>query len=490
MSRRIPQSSITRLIIAQTRERRKVSSEMADESDGKRSVVSGGVGPPLSTRRIAPWIFLALGTAILALHASLFLLDVSPRPRGLVGDEKMYLQKAQKLVAGETLAHDPLWPPLYPRLVAALLTVSDGSLLVVWVAQTALLVALAIVIAALAKAWLGEGPHVLAAAALTLLDPTLGAFAHYLWPELSHVFLLAFAIWILAARRERRAWSIVFGATLGIALLTKSLLTPVVPWLLLLLVWSSPPLEAFKRAAFALLALGLVLLPTLSAAYRDTGRAFVADSSRFNLWLGLTDTGRRDRTDRGVGLELRAFRVGGETHLERNRAIEARIRAFVAERGPGRILLDQLGRQYFRLLSHHSVLTDQLPGGVLAWGGRGYAAGPGAITRGLEMAAVAFHALLLVAFAFALATLPLARQPWWWGVVGFLAYNLALFLLLHVKSRYRIQIEPFLILWVGCALGTWLRRPAVTPSRARLLLGTAGAVLLLFLAFGGDWLES
>ena len=83
------------------------------------------------------------------------------------------------------------------------------------------------------------------------------------------------------------------------------------------------------------------------------------------------------------------------------------------------------------------------------------------------------------------------RHHWLWLVLGFVAYNLAIFLLLHVKSRYRVQFLPFLFLYAAVALQWTLQRlgliagKPVESSAPRWLLAAAGSALALYLAFGG-----
>ena len=73
----------------------------------------------------------------------------------------------------------------------------------------------------------------------------------------------------------------------------------------------------------------------------------------------------------------------------------------------------------------------------------------------------------------------------------FLAYNAAVFLLLHVKSRYRIAFLPILHMYAGAFLSWWAGRRAAnaSPSRAAWALAGAAAALALFLAFGGPLLD-
>lgn len=69
----------------------------------------------------------------------------------------------------------------------------------------------------------------------------------------------------------------------------------------------------------------------------------------------------------------------------------------------------------------------------------------------------------------------------------FLAYNLGLFLVLHVKTRYRVQLAPVLLAFGA----TLLPKPgalfaAASPLRRAAVV--AAALLALFLAVGGPLL--
>src|SRR4029079_11680241 len=84
-----------------------------------------------------------------------------------------------------------------------------------------------------------------------------------------------------------------------------------------------------------------------------------------------------------------------------------------------------------------------------------------------------------------------ARAPWHRVMVAFLVYNAALFLLLHVKTRYRVAFLPVLYLQGG-ALCAWClarREARSAPARAAWAAGAAGAALALFLAFAGPLLH-
>jgi len=74
----------------------------------------------------------------------------------------------------------------------------------------------------------------------------------------------------------------------------------------------------------------------------------------------------------------------------------------------------------------------------------------------------------------------------------FFAYNLIIFLWLHVKSRYRIQLLPVFFIGSGCAVDWVLSRlqgdDVELPNRLQLLAAGGAATLMLYLGFAGPWL--
>jgi hypothetical protein len=426
--------------------------------------------------------------AAAALQALLFALDTAARPRALWGDEIMYADLARRLAAGEDARIEPLWPPAYPRFLAGLLVLGGGSFLLARCVQLALLAASALLLRDLTARVTGSAAAGTVAAALLLLDPQVGAFAHFLWPEVPHLFLFLFAAWILVARGARPAWLAVAGLVLGLALLTKSLLGPFLPVLLLPLVLRAG-LRGARRAALVLLAAAATVAPTVIDNARR-GAPLIADSSRFNLWVGLNDRSRKDMVDEVVGDEYQRYLKSGETAAARAQVLDARIRGLVRERGVSEILRAQLGRQYFRLLDKDSFLTDQLPGGAIARLGYGYRGAPPAAAALLRAWSYALFAAVLVGAALGFAAAP-PRGPWHRVLAAFLAYKAAVFLLLHVKSRYRVAFLPVLYLQAGAIAGWCLagRASRASPSRAAWAAAGAAAALALFLAFAGPFLR-
>ena len=159
----------------------------------------------------------------------------------------------------------------------------------------------------------------------------------------------------------------------------------------------------------------------------------------------------------------------------------------VRERGLGSLLRAQLGRQYFRLFDKDSFVTDQLPGGAIGAQGYGYRGTPAALAALIRGWSYLLYAAVLAAAALGFAVDPPRGRPWRWVLVTFLVFNLAAFLLLHVKTRYRLAFLPVLDLHAG-AFAAWCagdRAPFASPSTVAWAAAAGAAALILFLAFGG-----
>ena len=446
----------------------------------------------LSTPGARRRFWLAAGLLALALQGALLWMEWRPGPRPLWGDEITYWDAAGQIRAGQTPDLHLVWPPFYPRFLAALMPFSHATRLAAQLVQLVLLAVAAFCLRGVGRALFPQGAAGDVAAALLVLDPQVAAFTAYLWPEVLHLALFLFAWWALATRGGRWPWLVAAGGALGLALLTKSLLGPFVPVLLAPLALTGPLRHRLLRPALVLGALTLTILPTLVAHRARYGVASIANSSLFNAWVGLNDRARRSFVDEIVGDELGVYLQSAPDPPARDALLRAKIGRLVAERGFWQVLRDQLGRQYFRLFHHDSFFTEQLPGGGIAARGYGYVTPPAWLEAVLRTWAAALYAGVLVAAALALiatpATGPGVHRGWLAVAILFVAYNLALFLVLHVMSRYRVQFLPMLDLLAGVTV-VWLWRFRQRRPRPPVIAWMAGGVLaatLLFLAFGGQ----
>lgn len=463
----------------------------------------------------------------LALHATLAWISWRPPRRLPMGDEGLYLRAARQLLASGSFDLEPLWPPLYPVFLAFGKTLGGGSWWGVVLVQVALLLWVAWLVRDLAGRLVGKGMVADLASLFVLLHPTLAAFCHYFWPEVLHLALMTTAFWLLA--RPSRGWVAMFtlGMLLGLALASKAILGPLVPLLLLVVAyrpegagdesgtvartrtWHLPWMagaglrtRTWHLSPAVWVALGLLLgtLPWMAWNGQRTGSFVLSDSVAFNLALGLENTSRREMVDSRAAGALESFLHGGTSFDERRDRQWQEVARLVRSEGPLTLLRRQLGSQYFRLFHVDSNLVHQLPGGALAERGKGYREGSPLLARGLRLYAQVFH-LALWALAWAGALLLVHRRhPWLWGGALFLLYNFALFLALHVTTRYRLQLVPFLAIYAAGAIAWWQVHQGagkgdaapsgedaasfVEPTARTWGLVVVGCMLLLWLAWG------
>ena len=412
--------------------------------------------------------------------------------KALIGDEQSYQQAALAILAGGPWMASTIWPPLQPLLLAAVYGIAGVHLLAAQLVQGVLFVLCGVLLRDLWRRLGGSVRAANGAAALFLLDPSTAAYAQWLWPEVPHLFLLLAALCLLA-RTAPPLRAGAAGACVGLAILAKSLLAAFWPVPLLVFVRRARPHLATRAAAAYVAALALVTAPALVHGWREYGRPMIADSSVYNLWIGLTDQWRSDYIGDMGGITLPAFLASGATPQARNAVYLDKVRALVDARGAGTLLADQLGRQYFRLFSAKTPLLSQLPGAACAGHLSAYRT-PLWLTRTLTVASDLAHALILAAAAFGLARWrrrgERGVQALWLLLALFAAYQLALFAFIHVKARFLLPLLPFAGGFAADVLcerrGDAVLAPA---SPSRLVLGALLAALLLGLAFGGPLLD-
>jgi 4-amino-4-deoxy-L-arabinose transferase-like glycosyltransferase len=436
--------------------------------------------------------WLAAFLALFALsQAALWLAGYAAGAKALVGDEQGYQATALSILAGGDWMPGSIWPPLQPLWLALLYALFGVHVWVAQLAQTLLFVASA---GLLRDFWRRLGGSVAAAngaAALFLLNPATAAYAHWLWPETIHLFLLLAALCLLSRLRAFAA-----GLAVGLAILAKSLLSVFWPAFLLALAQRRQPCKGLRLAVAFGLGLGLVTAPALWHGWREYGKPMIADSSVYNLWVGLTDRWRSDYVEDAGGVTLPAFLASAATPQQRNSVYLEKVRRLVDERGVPALLADQLGRQYFRLFSAKTPLVSQLPGPACAGHLSAYHSPPW-LTRGLIATNDLFHALILAAAAFGIAGWRRRPDRLLALVALFAAYQLALFALIHVKARFLLPLLPFLCGFAGSAIVASRQRVvpdqrddvAVSFTPPRVALGFVLAAVLLFLAFAGPALD-
>lgn len=438
------------------------------------------------------WPLLAFA-AWLLLNAALLWIYYHPHLKPLVGDEFDYNKRALALLAGQPAPELFIWPPGQTWFIAAIYALFGSHVLAVQLTQIGLL---AVCAALLVRLWetLDSRPAALLAGAIFLLNPATLAYAHWLWPEVPYLACLLGALALLLTFNARpRLRALLAGLLIGLSLLLKSLLGGLWPLFFLAFLSRREGRFAYSWRSAAAFACGLLLatFPALWKGYAETGHPLIADSSIYNLHVGILDSNRSDYIDEAGLPALTTFIESAKTPQQRNAFALGKVKALVAERGFLNILGEQIGTQYFRLFSAKTLLASQMPGPRCA----GYlgAYGGSALTTPLAGLAAACHTLLLVLCAFGLVLWRRWNQPFAAFCAIYLGYQLALFLGLHIMERYFFQMQPLLCGFAGSFLAALIQRggssSALSFTRWRVLSGSLLAALLLGLAWLGPVLD-
>ncbi|MBZ0293098.1 MAG: glycosyltransferase family 39 protein [Anaerolineae bacterium] len=428
----------------------------------------------------------------LALVTNLFFLSLyygGGEAKRLFGDEVYYYQSAVQLARGEEVAYNLLWPPLQIEWMGQLFRITGESILAAQIVQIILWLLTGLLVYSIAKHIKAVAPAAIYVLAIMLFSPELIAFSHFLWPETLHLFLFVLSLWALIAHPNQFLFVCLGGFAMGLALLTKSVLMPFLPVIFLayiLLCWRAIRWRVVYFAVLYAICMGLAISPVMIRNQQRYGSAIIADSSLFNIWVGLNDVERVDSLQDRAGTEFATFMASAPTHQERNAILREKITSFVQEHGVISILAHQLSIQYFRLFYHDSFFTSQLPHGARS----AYPEMPLLLENAIRLYTYGFYLIVWVLMLYGLS----AARWWpmdWRGLFAlFLVYNLGLFLVLHIKTRFLIQLYPVVAIFAAVALHTLIQKmrgsdiepPYWRFGRRQLAFGTGLSLLFLFFA--------
>jgi len=440
-------------------------------------------------------ILATICTAALLLNVFLLLLYYWPHSKRLAGDEGLYIFRAIRIVRGLSVESFPLWPPGYAYFLSAPLFLAKTMgfpkpILMAQLLQIVLWAVTGIIFWKIASQLLQTNRTRILALSLFMLNPTLIAFSHYFWPEIPHLAVYLLALWLLVAYPTSTVWNGIVGILLAVAALLKLIYLPVSLFLIaLIFIIRFSCKQPLVPAIISPLLFVCMLAPTLLHNLRLHNKLMIADSSIFNIWVGLNDRRLTDwHRSAIVGREFRSYMKSAETHNERNEIYLRKIKALLADRGLLPVLWGQIKKQYFRLFDHRTFFAKQLPGGMkqkyrfsnmyVAYGLRGY----NAILWGFT----------LLGFGIGLV-LSLNRPITWMHLfIGIVFYNIVLFLVLHVKTRYVIQFFPMLCLISSVGLNYIWERVVARKAEAfpgyglaslRIVTGVLLSTTLLALGF-------
>lgn len=263
------------------------------------------------------------GRALLALGAGAVLMRVAViawTPESIpFADMVDYDVRAKAMLQGRPLP-DSFRGPGYPAWLALLYALPIGEILAARLGNAVLAAATAMVTAILASEVAGRRTAIAAGAAVALY-PASVLSSVYLMPE--GLYGLLIVLTLLAARRRTPAGAVVTGALAGLAALTRSLGSGLVPAVAagdLVTGWRERRWRpALARTAILVAVCGLTLTPWLRHTMRVSGGVMLDSSTAYNVLLGANPRAR-ERLQIEDGDWVRAtYLAGAVDEADRNR---------------------------------------------------------------------------------------------------------------------------------------------------------------------------
>ncbi len=392
-------------------------------------------------------LFVAIWTAALFINVLLLFLYYWSHSKGLVGDEVGYISRAMRIAQGEDVQRLPVWPPGYDYFLSLPLYLAEAvhfpqPLLFPQFFQIILWIVSGIVFWKITEQLLSTDSLRILALSLYLLNPTLTAFSHYFWPEIPHLTLYLTALLILIKYPTSLIWNGVLGVLLAIAALLKLVYLPISLILIsLIFIIRFFRNERLTPALISILLFLCVLAPTLLNNLETHHKLMIADSTVFNIWVGLNDKELTDwHKNSIVSHEFNNYLNSAQTHNERNEIYLNKIRNLVLEQGLAQTLINQLKKQYIRLFDRRTFFTKQLPGGM----NKKYSFSNVELANTLRIWNDIIWGITLLGFGIGVLSPWKKSLAWTHLLTGIVFYNIVLFLVLHVKTRYVIQFLPML----------------------------------------------
>jgi 4-amino-4-deoxy-L-arabinose transferase-like glycosyltransferase len=421
---------------------------------------------------------------ILALLLQGMLLYIAhfPEARPLKGDEGRYQMKALQIASGEYPPQDFIWPPLYQFLVGGMYALFGIRRLPVELFQIILFFVSGYIFYRLILfSGLGEAPAAVGLF-LFMMDPQIASFCQYLWPEIVHLFFVFLMLGLLFLTPRGKALALIgSGICLGAAILTKSLLTPFSPVLIVaaaVRAADSTFRSRLRAALLFVLGLFLVVMPLVfynGVRYRFWG---VADAMAFNLWLGW-------KGDVSAAEKFDEYQKYSDLPTERSRIVRERVLRKMGEEGLGNVIRTQVKRQYFRLFNKDSFLMEQFPGN--RWSSKKVNSGSWMVD------ALTYWSYVIYVTTLFLGAVGVFQIRWRDDLARcilsglFIVYNLGLFLFFFVKTRYRIPIMPAIIFFAALGIYYFHKEQnelgGLPKPGLRFAVGCVAAAMFLFLAF-------
>lgn len=417
-------------------------------------------------------------------------------------DECTYLLIAERMAEGEGMTSSVgwLWAPGYPA-VLALHELAIGYAATAQVTQIPISLGSILLVVALARralrgaeqARVRDASH--AAALLFAASPTQVFYAINLWSETCYTFGLLASLLLLDRARDRLEGSLgralgaagLTGLALGVCALFRGIATYAVPVYALGMVWGRFLRgRAWAQVVVMVAAAALTVAPYSTYATAKFGGRVISDLTLGQMmWLGNNDF-EPISFDYGNGIlspsNYARHTLIGRPHCAPQEEPMARDRCETAagidwiQRNPEEFL-QRVPLRLAQLFTPHSMLTRHLRWG--RWRGM-----PQPMVEGIIAWGAAWS--LGVTWLGAVGLAARARGGTGVTLAATLVYHIAPIALLAGLSRYRVPLEPILMIYAGALLtdprGS-LRALGRNPLRAILAGALLGALIPLSLYF-------
>lgn len=377
------------------------------------------------------------------------------RDAPLVNDEYAYQFSALRFLAGDPL--ETSRPPITALLCAASLELFGGGVAGVRLSLAALGAALVPLLYLLGCEAAGRRAG-LAAAALGAVHPTAIGYAHAILSETPFLLLELPALWLLL--RQRRPWSRArtpwelagLGALTGLSALTREVGLALIAASAIGAAWSRrrDPARASLSAGLVLVVAALVIAPWSLHLERTSGEAsLVSRTSWMNLYLGNPPPGRALSIPDYLALGPDAATREAEARRRTLEAIAARLPRWPLEKLANLVdLFAPTADPVKRLLAPDGPAAGEL--GVWRYPlGASRVGGEAPRRLAAALVATSYVALALLG-VLGLALLPDRDAALL--LAGALAALVAPALLAFAVTRFRLPVEPILIVGAGVVL--------------------------------------
>lgn len=438
------------------------------------------------SKKIPSTLILLLSSVLI--QFLLFYFYYSPETKILAGDEERYLSTAKSILNGGDWHPHFLWPPLQPITIAFFLKLFGDSLIALQVFQYLLIILSAFIVRDITYKESQDHTAAQIAFAILLLLPSWLAYSQYLWPEVIHITLFLSIVWINLYCSPSLFWMILSGIIIGIALLYKNLLLAFIPFLfwpqLVNIFYGNKRLKQIFSILIQLFVMLIVLSPVMIKSKSNHDSWLISNSSAFNIYAGIKDEARQNFVNVKVAEIYGEYMRSGDGFEQREDFIKEKIQLEVEEKGYFKIFATQVKKQYFRLFDFNSFLSYQFKGNTAEGQINKYAHN---LDDGLPKLLIAFDKflyLLILTAALANIILYLKNSVASQQMLIFLFYNLGLFLLLHVKTRFILPMIPIFAINSGLLFATLKQRNFEVTKSKKIIIALIFSFVLFISAAG------